>query len=356
LAVNRTRVELKCNVDDGISVHDSGIITVNGGTFDSNDQQINIISTAQCTINGSPVFTGTSTVDLYSTDADSNNSVVIIMNGGTVRNINANGGGRIVLNNVIVTGTTVLSQSAGDGSIEGNDSIFIGSLTVGAGGIATLTNCYIQLWGTQGGTTILRKCHVVDDLATNATLIAEHTFFDAVGTTNEIVDIVSGGLGQFKYCIFKNPAATQFCVAFRTGASASSYVNNCTFVGSANVGRGLFTQIDLTTSNNIAYDLEIGYFRSAGTSVLNNWCFNDCSTPKSGTVTSNNEVTGDPLFANAGADDYSLLEGSSCIGTGIDLGSDFIEGIESAIWGDDTTAPEVTTANQGVNWNIGAYV
>jgi len=343
------------NGDDGISVHDAGIGIINGGIFDGNLQNINIIATAQVIINDNPTFVGVSDYDLYVTNATTPNSSTITMNGGTVRNVNADIGGRLILNDVVVTGTTNVSQDTGAGSLVGIRSIFIGQFNNWTGGTITLTRCHVSLWGTVVGVVSLSHCNILSNLATAATLTAEYCFFDGTGTTNELLDITSGGSAQLKYCIFTKPAALQFCLAFRTGALASS-VNNCAFIGSGNVGRGLFTQIDLTTNNNIAFDFEIGYFRSAGTSILNNWCFNDCNTAKSGTVTSNNEVTGNPLFTNVATNDYSLLPGSSCIGTGADLGDTYDGGIESANWGDDEVVPELTTGLQAANWNIGAYI
>jgi hypothetical protein len=344
------------NTDDGISVHDSGVITINGGTFDGNDQQINIIATAQVTVNGSPTFTGTSTYDLYVTNGTTNNSAVLTMNGGTVRNVNADINGQLVLNGVTVTGTTSISLSAGTGSLVATGSIFTGTINNSTDGNATLTNCYIESTGTYLGTFTLSKCYVRDDMNLGSTgvLVAEHCIFDGTGTAAALVDVNSGSLAQIRYCIFTNMAANQFGVSYRTGASASSYCNNNAFVGVANVGRGLFSQIDFTSNNNIYYDLAIGYFRSAGTSTVNNSCFNDCTTPKSGTVTSNNEVTGDPLFTNVASLDFSLGLGSSCINTGVDISMP--TGILSAVWGDSSTVPVVTTAAQSGNYNIGPFV
>ena len=345
------------NTDDGISVHDSGVITVNGGTFDGNAENINIIATAQVTINGSPTFTGTSTYDLYVTNATSANSSTITMNGGTVRNISADIGGRIILNDVTVSGTTSLSVGAGAGSIIATRSIFTGTFTVSTDGIAVLTNCYAEVFGTIGGSITFSKCYVKDDLALGATgtVIAEYSIFDGTGTAAALIDVNSGALGQIKYCVFKNMAANQFGVSFRTGALASSYCNNCTFIGTADVGRGLFSQIDLTSSNNIYYDLAIGYFRSAGTSILNNNCFFGNAAATSGTVTNNNAVNGDPLLVDVANNDFTLGVLSPCKAAGADLGSTFLAGIDTAVWGDANTVPVVTTKNQDALWDIGAY-
>jgi hypothetical protein len=344
------------NLDDGISVHDSGVVVVNGGSFSNNDHQINIISTAQLTINGSPTFSGTATYDLFVTNATTDNSTTITMNGGTVRNVDANIGGRLILNNVTVTGTTGVSISTGTGSLVATDTIFTGALTVSTDGNATLTNCYVELWGSVAGSVSLSGCYIQDDVGLSGTaqFFAEHTIFDGTGTAAALVDVNSGALGQFRYCIFTKMAANQFGISYRTGASASAYVNNCAFVGVANVGRGLFSQIDFTSNNNIFFDLAIGYFRSAGTSIINNSCFNDCTTPKSGTVTSNNEVTGDPLFTNVASLDFSLGLGSSCINTGTDISMP--TGILSAVWGSSSAVPVVTTAAQSGNYNIGPFV
>jgi hypothetical protein len=345
------------NVDDGISIHDSGNIILNGGAFSNNDHQINVIADAQLTINGSPTFSGTSTYDIYATNATTEGSCVITMNGGTVRTVNSDIGAYVILMGVTVSGTVSVSLSSGTGTVFGVDSFFNGTVNISTAGTVDCTNCYIETIGTYLGNLIVRKSKVQDDLNLGATasIYGRHTIFNGVGTAAALVDVNSGALAQIRYCVFKNMAANQFGVAIRTGANPASYVDNCVFAGTANVGRGSFSQINFTLNNNIYFDLAIGHFRSAGDQILNNCCFNDCTTPKSGTnITSNNEVTGDPLFVNAGFDDYNIQAGSSCLGTGKTLTED--EAIDTATWGDSSTVPVVTTADQGVNWNIGAYI
>jgi len=66
-------------------------------------------------------------------------------------------------------------------------------------------------------------------------------------------------------------------------------------------------------------------------------------------------IQDDPGFFNAAAGQYWLAEGSSCIDSGLDLGSDTSDGLqESSSW-----PSNVRTANQyqhGSGWEVGAYV
>jgi hypothetical protein len=345
------------NIDDGISVHDFGVITVNGGTFNSNDQNINIVGNALLTINGTPTFTGVSTYDLYVVNGTTLNSTVITMNGGTARNVKVDTNGKLVINNTTITGLCDVATAVGAATLDANNSL-ISQLTIKTDGIATLTNCRTSITGTIAGNLKLSKSVLLGALATTGSAIieGEYSLFNANGSTAHIVDGNTGSLIKFKYCVFKGMGSVQFGINLRTGVSLSSYVNNCVFFGSALVGRGLFSQIDVVTNNNIFKDLSIGYFRSAGTSILNNCCFNNCTTPKSGTVTSNNEQTGNPNFVSVGSDDYNLDAGSSCIGTGLTLGAGFEVAIDTASWGDASNVPIVTIGEQEGAWNIGVYI
>jgi hypothetical protein len=69
--------------------------------------------------------------------------------------------------------------------------------------------------------------------------------------------------------------------------------------------------------NNIFY--QTGDINEVGTITADYNCWYDCYTTKSGA----NDVTSDPLFENAGADDYRLSSGSPCIDEGTDLGFDY---------------------------------
>lgn len=346
------------NTDDGISSHDDGNIKVYGGVFSGNTQQINIVGNSILDIYESPSFVGTSTYDLYSTNGTTANSCIITMHGGSVRNVNSDINGLVILNDVTVNGTTQVSTSTGAASLTANRSIFKGSVSISGDAIGTFNNCRITTFGSVAGLLNLSKCYVKDEISLSASgkVVGEYTKFDGTGLSTHLIDTASGSTVQIKYSIFRNIPANQFGIAIRTGINASSYVNNCNFIGSANVGRGLYSQASITTNNNLFNDLDIGYFRAAGTATLNNTCFFDNNTAKSGAPTSNNEVTGDPKFADAGNDDYSLLEGSSCHGTGRVLSESFAVGILSADWGDENTVPTIVTTSQSEAWNIGAFV
>jgi hypothetical protein len=346
--------------DDGVSVHDTGIVYINGTSlFDGNLQNINNVGSSQVYLSGNFTFQGTSTYDLYATNADTEGSCFITVTGpGTVRNINSDIGAVINLTDVTVSGTTAISGSVGTGSVVLVRSILTGALTLSAQGTLTATDSRITSIAVSSGAYILDKCVVRDEINMTSTgsILAYRTFFDGTGTTAALVDVNSGASAGIRNCIFKGMATNIFGLSYRTGAIITFEPSGNVFIGAANVGRGLFSQIDITSNNNIYYDLAIGTFRSAGTFVVNNSCYFDCTTPKSGTTTSNNEVTGDPLFIDVSTNDYNLGIGSSCLDTGLTLGAGFEVAIDTAVWGDASTVPVVVTADQSGTWNIGAYV
>lgn len=343
---------LTCNdcVDDGISAHDDTIITVNGGSFTNCGAGINIVHNAKVTINGNPTFSG-NTEDIAAENATTLESCVITANDCTfTSNVLATNLAKVVLNNCVapvvnLTGGGVLES---DGSVIENITLTGASVaridnsrlnditTIPVGGVVELTNSYVKPVG-------------VFDV--NGTLRAERTLFDGIDETDHIIDCNSGSTLKLQYCIFRNVLTGKYCVSVRTGTTVEA-MEALTMVGNANVGRGLLTQVNLTVKNLIVKDMQQALFSSA-ILTIENGCLHNNTTPTGGTgsVVQNDMVTGDPLFTNAAALDYSLQAGSPCIGTGEVLTNNI--GILTADWGDADKPPAIETVELST-FNIGA--
>lgn len=350
-SATHNNVTCKNNLDDGISGHDDAVIVVNGGVFEGNDQAINIVHRCNLTISGNPAFINNTTYDLWVTNATTPGSCV-----GNISNCNFTGNVSCEVGAIInMDDSTVAGTFTNDSIVNAAKSV-IGNMLYGTSAtISTFEECVILSQNNPPGLAVVNyhKSRIFGSTRVKGKITATHCMFDATGGTDMTLDVLSGGSLNVSYSIFKNTLASKFGVAVRTGAIEAT-INNCSFVGVSNVGRGTFSQVDIVINNCIYTGLEIGHFRSAGDSTLNNCCFFDCNTPTSGIVTNNNPVTGNPLFADLSNEDYSLSEGSPCIDAGIDTG--FPEGIDTANWGDSENTPVVSTKLQGAIYDIGAYV
>jgi hypothetical protein len=401
------------NVDDGISGHDSANIIINGGTITNNSDGINIIEDVRCTVNGPITFLGNATQDIYMTQSTTEESVVATINDVDIPvSINISLGAKAVLNNCNIEGyldiavASINGFDSGSGFVEMNDCNLTGNERYGSGadvtsvntvhnatitqraggvysfngselkqgfiahttnainsifdsisftaaGICSFYSCLIKTLSTDYvGNITIEDSYVLSNAAlAGCDMIATRCLFS--GGTDQILDVESGSSISISYSVFKNIAASKFGIALRTGSTAS--IDNCTFIGNANVGRGIFSQIDVTINNNIFLDLDVGIFRNAGTFVSNNSCLFDNTTDITGTVTNTDPVTTDPLLTYVANNDFSLGVGSSCIGAGKTLTE--ATGIDTADWGNGTDeTPTVTTKEQTVPWDIGAYV
>lgn len=339
------------NVDDGISGHDDAIIIVNGGQFKRNESGINVVHSVNLTISSNPVFLNNTLNDIWATNATTTGSCVAnISDCNFTGNVDCQAGAIINMNDSTVAGTFT-----NDSIVNATKSVIANMSHGTSPNESTFNECVILASNRPPGAAVVNyhKSRIFGSIRINGKVTATHCIFDATGGTDMTLDVLSGGSLNVNYSIFKNIVASKFGVAARTGA-VEVIVNNCNFIGNNNIGRGTFSQVDIEINNCIYTGLETGHQRTAGVSTLNNCSFFDNSTDKAGTITSNNEVTGDPLFADVENEDYTLLEGSPCIDTGLDTG--FPEGIDTANWGDLETTPVVSTKLQGENYDIGAYV
>jgi hypothetical protein len=343
-------------IDDGISSHENGQITLTGtGSFTNCGSGINIINTSQVTINGDYTFTGNSE-DIWAANAATNESCVITANNCTFPNqVLASNGAKVVLNNCTAN-DVVLSSGALKGFLEVNNSV-IESLTT-ANNIATINNCTVNNIATISATGIVeindsyvKPVGVFDN---NGTLRLLRTFWDSINCTDHSIDVNSGGVLSVINSVIYRPISGKFALSVRTGSTIEA-LENTNIIGVANVGRGIYTQVTFTAKNLIINDLDMATFVISGqTLTLENSCLFDNTTlnGSTGTLTEIDSQNTDPLFEDVALLDFNLQAGSSCISTGVTLTENVA--IDSAVWSDEP--PTITTANQPTNWNIGAYV
>lgn len=355
------------NVDDGVSGHDSSNISVNGGTFERNAAGVNFVQSSTCTMSGSFTWgTGldaNTTYDLQSSGADSDKSTTIIYNSSSPlqTECNAFSGGWIQMNgsiaNPIVCNGNIVAASAGTGFLDLTAVIINGSLNVNSGGVANVTSSLVSTLSATGGKINYSKCRIRGASNYSDDVTLEYCLIDE--GADIMIDTQSGASLSAKYCVFYN-TGTDYGAATRTGSALDQLVN-CTFVDTNNTSNGYFSNITTTIKNNIFTGLATGIrVVGAGVVVTGDYCctFNNTTTSSgTGTYTQTNGQTTNPNLTAPASLDFSLGTGSSCLGTGVDLGASLEEGIESAEWGDGSTeVPEVTLGTQSANWNIGAYV
>jgi hypothetical protein len=284
------------NTDDGISSHENGTVYIYGGTYENNSQAINFINT--------------STFYVYNAYNFSNNTVDIEVGTGTVT------ADRATLNAYNCRVRNVKTTASGIVNFFDSE-------------IRYSTGVSDQL-----GQMNFTRCQI------NGSGAADHLF-----------DFQSGSSFSFKYCQFINIPSGFIGMVLRAGVTDLG-THNLVFYGGANVGTGIQSLITTTLYNIVFKNMASGIVRTGGTLTLENCCFHGNTTAKTGTITSNNEVTGDPNFIDAENGNFNLGVGSSCLGTG-ETRSDGTA-IDSANF--SANPPSVTTGSQGVNWNIGAYV
>lgn len=346
------------NADDGISGHENATIVINGGAgtdISGNDQGVNFINGVVCTINN-VTFGVNTTYDLFVINSAGAETPTANVNNCTFAsevNIDRNG----ILNAVDCTfnGLLKVTHSSTSPLFTGTRCIFE-SLWLSTNNISTLTNCLVKAWGgSLVGVVIMNKCRIDDNVDIGGSGDVTLTHCLTKDGIDFQWDVQSGGSLRANYCIFDSMNTGDFGVVYRTGSSGNT--DNCDFVGASNVGLGMFAQISLTSNNNIYTDLSTGYNNVAGTDVINNSCFFNNSTDITGIVTNNSPQITDPLLLDVPNNDFSLGVGSSCIGTGLDLGTE-TEGIDTATWGNGVDeVPVVTTKLQTDSaWDIGAYI
>jgi len=306
------------NVDDGVSGHDDATIILNGGIIEYNAENINYVGSVDITVND------------------------CIIRNATNKSLYPNSTGISVFNRCIIKGLNCMFENSG---IVTFNNCLIDSPQVISLATITYNKCYLT------GTSYLTAS------ASGAKYTLNHCLIDKLTSTAHVID--SGGSYtstiDVNYTIINTIPSGKYGVVRRANSVVT--VRNCTLRSTAKAGNGLGgAGTGFVAYNTICTNLGIGAAQLAGTITLENCCLYDNTTPKSGTVTSNQEVTNNPNLVDVAAQNYAIGAGSSCIGTGETL-TGFETGIESATWGNGTSEiPIVILKQQGASFDIGAYI
>lgn len=344
------------NVDDGISAHDSAVITVNGGTFTTNSEALAVIATVTLTMNGPFTFSGnTNDLSAFSTS-------LITVNDTTFNAItNVGNGANVIFNDCSMAALTITPSAGAAATVVFNDCILTAFTNTQASTI-TFNNCLVKVRVSGNNSSVItwNYCRYMLPTGSAGTgQLGNHTFnwclIDGLNASDHLLAYGVGARIKMRYCVATRIPSAKYGLVIFSASVALVDIQNVDFVGIANVGNGIFSKTNHTMYNCIFTDLSVGANQTSEALTLENCCFFDCTTAKSGSPTSNDEVTGDPKLLNVAGFDYNLDVGSSCLGTGETRTDD--DAIDTANWGDgSTTVPVVVTAVQAASWNIGAYV
>ena len=307
------------NSDDGISLHDGTKVYIYDCTFNNNNDGVNNDSTS-----GSEMY-------IYDCVFDSNTNAVRIQS-DVICEVERCAFISNTTDFEIITGSTTSPIISNCYFTGGGD--FTTAINTGT---ATVNDCYFDGTGNiylQSGSTdfIFNRC----------------LFYKG---NNLGIRIVGVNTINFDYCNFYNDTASS---EFAIWSQQSSIISNCTFDGGG-TGSGIRCVNGATIQNSILTNMSVAIQRVTGTVTADYCNFFNTTTKTSGTITNTNEVVGDPVIANEATLDFSIGIGSSCIGAGTTLTR--LTGIDTADWGDGVSqVPIVTTKEQAVAWDIGAYI
>ena len=308
----------KNGADDGISSHDSDtIITANNCTFQNNVQGINSISSGIVYANDCNFINNTQ-------DLKNDNNSQIIATRCTFRGqILANSSQNLQLNNcLLLSGETLISDV---GTILINGCKYMGASTISS------------------YQTNISKVQILRSYFERTTALKIRNFANAVFNIEYCTFIHKGGLDDF---------------SILTQGTGTSTINNCNFIGSANLGWAIQAQGRVNVKNSIFTLLKLCVNPNGVNGIVT---FDFCNTFSNtsininqggGTFTNTNNITTDPLFTNISTLDFRLQAGSGSLNSGATLTN--ATGILSADW--VSTIPTVTTINQSGTWDRGAYV
>jgi len=343
-------------VDDGVSGHDTAIITLNGSStnISGNNQGVNVIE--NCVININCNIGVNTQYDIYGVNNTGSGVVTINMSNVSTAIVFSQTDCLINLTNCqVTTSLTVNGTVPGTASAIATNCIIeeaiFGTYTEGA----EFNDCLIKnISGNIGGSITFNDSLILDRLVVYGDVTANRCLFtcDNAGA-NHVISVDNSGNYESYYSIYKNIPSAKFAILYLAGTTGKA--DNNTFIGVSKVGRGIYLNVDFTANNNIFTDLDYGLFQAGGTVVSNNSVYYDNTVDIQGTVTNNNQQTGDPLLADVANNDFSPGVGSSAIGNGATLTES--TGIDTADWGNGTNeVPTVTTKEQGASWDIGAYI
>lgn len=318
IEVTYNNCTFKNGVDDGVSLHGNNTtVVLNNCSMENNSQGVNAINTGVCVMNDCNFLNNT-------TDIQPDSSSDFTANRCTFRStLSPNSTIDLKINNSLFLSGNISITSLG--GILVKDSKFLNNSKI-----------------TSNQTDILRV---------NVT----RCYFEV--NSNAKIDIINNGIFKLEYCTFKHVGSTNVN-AVNTGGIGTSIINNCNFIGNANVGRGIAALGAVNVKNTIFTLLNLCVNPNGRTGIVT---FDYCNTylnttininQNGGTFLNTNNITTNPLFTNISTNDFRLQSGSGSIGTGTNLINTI--GIFTANW--NSTIPIVVTKNQDVSWNRGAYV
>jgi hypothetical protein len=342
------------NADDGISVHDSCNVVINGGIMDGNNHQINTIADSTIIVNGT-TFINTGQYDVYVLNSNTLGSVSAVVNDCVLAVNSCINGSLVTFNNcemqelqlsssaLNLKSNVTLNNCVVQKLVNGNNILEVNDSKIKETSFNTLStqvykNSYILGVGSLNSNN------------DNNDIKFERCLFDSsLITATTGLDVTRGNM-NVNHCIFINNTSNKFECAIRATAGIVIFDNNI-LIGNGTT-RGFFNAKTGGTvvNNNIIINSGTGLFANQPI-VSNNTLFFNNTANTSGTVTQNNSLTADPLFTDISSKDFRLLTGSPAIGSGVVVSD--IGGIDTANW--NVEPPIVVLKNQPSPPNRGAY-
>jgi len=353
------------STDDGLSLHNSCIVTAYNCSFNGNAQGVNSVSTAQVTLHNCSM-TGNTQYAVFPTDTNTYYLYNCTLSGGSTTFIETGFARTYMYNCTISGGSTMNMRVYTDSYLYAYNTRISGSaqgISLETRADMVLESCTVT-GNTNKGIDIVSVSDTSCRLTMNKCLIEDYMYFNegyieanycrfSVTDAQPVIDAYNQSQLSFNYCIWTTIPNTK--AGFVTRAGTTGNLRNCVFYGSGSKqGTGITGIATTNTTNCIFSNLNIGIQRAGGTQTSTNDCVYSNNTNTSGTITISGQVTGDPKFVSAGTD-FSLQAGSSCIDAGVDLGATYINGLKNtSTW--TTGIVLLSQASYGVGWEIGAYI
>lgn len=161
------------------------------------------------------------------------------------------------------------------------------------------------------------------------------------------------------YNVMRHDTNSTIALLYLGGTGTYNAYNNIIYSG-AQTGVGVEmttpTGPTLTFKNNIIYGFDTGFKKTAGTLTEDyNLIYNTGTANYSGLTAGANSISVDPLFTNAGSNDFTLQSGSPAIDVGVTVNSTY----DDALHPNTVFVSSVNTVDQdlrGAGWELGAYI
>lgn len=269
-----------------------------------------------------------------------------------------------IITGVTITNTTSLSSGA-------NGFAFLGS----SGGTATLTN--VTASNNENDGINVKGSWDVDVVGCVA-----NTNGDGDAGSGDGLSWHDSSTGSIKYCfvsnnlksaiahvgdsdvdmsynVFRHDTNGTIALAYLEGTGTYTMYNN-TIYSAAQTGTGVETSTPtgptLTFKNNIIYGFNYGLKKTAGTITEDyNLIYNAATSNWSGLTQGTHSIAANPLFTNAGSNDFSLQSTSPAIDVGVTIDSTY----DDALHPSTVFVSSMLTTDQdlrGAGWELGAYI